>query len=170
MPRANCCHWTKAALRALYCWVDGLEADGSNAMGPIDYAGCSTGPSVELLYPEPGPGCETAGLCPVEALATGDEPTFQNVYARVLVPSCSGAECHASGSPSRLDFSSEARAFDALAAKVVPGDPEASALYRRISPDLCTAPDCATMPLGRPPLAVERRELVRAWIEAGAGP
>lgn len=170
MPRANCCHWTKAALRALYCWVDGLAPDGSNAMGPIDYARCSAGPPVELLYPEPGPGCETAGLCPVEAVIAGDEPTFHNVYARVLVPSCSGAECHASGAASRLDFSSEARAFDALATKVVAGDAEASALYRRISPELCMAPDCATMPLGLPPLPVDRRDLVRAWIEAGAGP
>jgi hypothetical protein len=169
MPRANCCQWTKAALRALYCWIDGLTPDGSNAMAPIDYASCGPGPSVELLYPEPGPACETSGLCPVEAAATGeDDPTFSNVYARVLVPSCSGAECHGSTAPSRLDFSSEAVAFEALAGRVVPGDPDASALYRRLSPELCVAPDCLTMPLGRPVLATDRRALVRAWIELGA--
>jgi hypothetical protein len=66
MPRANCCAWSLPAVRALWCWVDGLAHDGHNAMAPIHYDGCSQSPNVELLYPEPGPGCETAGRCPIE--------------------------------------------------------------------------------------------------------
>lgn len=168
MPRANCCQWSKPAVRAMYCWIDGLASDGSNALGPIDYGGCSAGPEVELLYPDPGPGCESMGLCPVEAAPTDAAPTFHNVYARVLVPNCSGASCHGSGPVAGLDFSSEQRAFDSLALTIEPGDSAASRLFSRIDPALCVAPGCATMPLGREPLPANKLDLVRAWIELGA--
>jgi hypothetical protein len=168
MPRANCCSWSKPALRALYCWVEGLKPDGSNAMAPIDYASCGAGPSVELLYPEPGPGCESSGLCPVEVADTGDgEATFHNVYRTVLVPSCSGSMCHSSGPQSGVDFSTENLAYQTLGPRVIPGNPEESVLFVRISPDLCQEP-CETMPLGRDPLPEDKRELIRAWIAAGA--
>jgi len=168
MPRANCCRWSKPAVRALYCWVEGLDADGRNALAKIDYSRCSTGPSVELLYPEPGPACESQGLCPAEAASADDEPTFHNVYARVLVQSCSGATCHGSGPIAGLDFTSEQRAFDTMAVRTVPGNPSESILFRRLDPTLCEAPDCETMPLGRPPLTEAKRALVRTWIELGA--
>ena len=168
MPRANCCHWSKPAVRALYCWIESLAPDGSNALDPIDYDKCSPQPSVELLYPEPGPSCEQMGLCPAEAASSDDEPTFHNVYARVLVSSCSGSTCHGTGPVAGLDFSSEQRAFDPIAPRTVPGNPSASKLFQRIDPMLCVAPDCVTMPLGRPVLSDERRALIRAWIEMGA--
>jgi len=169
MPRANCCHWSKPALRALYCWVEGLHDDGGNALAPIDYAGCSGGPSVDLLYPDPGPYCEAMGRCPVEVADVGDrDPTFHNVYARILMPTCSGADCHAAGALSGLEMTSEDKAYAGLASRVVPGNPEASLLFQRISPELCVAPDCLTMPLGQAPLPEDERELVRSWIEMGA--
>jgi hypothetical protein len=168
MPRANCCHWSKPAVRALYCWIEGLSSDASNAFAPIDYKRCSAGPSVELLYPEPGTSCELMGLCPVEAVAADDEPTFHNLYARVLVPACSGSGCHGAGPVANVDFSSEQRAFDSLTTRVVPGNPDASLLYIRLDPTLCEAPECQTMPLGRASLSDEKLSLVRAWIERGA--
>lgn len=168
MPRANCCQWSKPAVRALYCWIEGLAGDGHNALSPIDYQKCSAGPSVELLYPEPGPACEAQGLCPAEAATAGDEPTFHNVYARVLVPACSGSGCHGSEPVGGLDFAGEQRAYDSLAHVVAPGDPARSRLLERLDPARCVAPDCATMPLGRPPLAADKLELVTAWIEQGA--
>jgi hypothetical protein len=168
MPRANCCRWSKPAVRALYCWIEGLRDNGDNALAKIDYERCSTGPSVELLYPEPGPACEMQGLCPVEAASADDEPTFHNVYSRVLVPSCSGATCHGSGPVAGLDVTNEERAFATMMTKTKPGSPDTSIVYRRIEPTLCMAPDCVTMPLGRPPIPEPKRALVRAWIEIGA--
>jgi hypothetical protein len=168
MPRANCCYWSKPAVRALYCWIEGLASDGGNAFDPIDYGNCSAGPSVELLYPQPGPTCDSMGLCPVEAAPANGDPTFHNVYAQVLVASCSGSGCHGGGVVAGLDFTSEQRAFDSTAHVTVPGNPDASRLYVRIDPAQCEAPSCATMPLDRPPLSEDKRALVRAWIEMGA--
>jgi hypothetical protein len=165
MPRANCCGWSLAAVRALWCWVDGLKADGGNAMSPIDYDHCSSSPNVDLLYPEPGPGCESAGACPVR-VDLDDGARFPALYSGIFAARCSGAICHDRGEVAGVDFSTEARAFATLRTKVVPGDPDASILYRRISPDLCGG-DCLLMPLGRDPLPSAERDLVRAWIEAG---
>jgi hypothetical protein len=167
MPRANCCYWTKPALRALWCWVDGLAADGSNALAPIDYDTCRPSSTIELLYPEPGPACETSGMCPVMAGAGTGEPTFSSIYTEVLSTRCSGDGCHDTAVPGGVDFSSKGAAYDSLALKIVPGDPAASVLWTRLSPDLCTGA-CKTMPLGRPPLAQADLDRIRVWIETGA--
>lgn len=166
MPRANCCAWSLAAVRATWCWIDGLDRDGKNAMSPINYDSCSPSPNVELLYPQLGPGCETAGNCPAR-VDLADDARFPSLYANILTARCSGAGCHDRGDVAGVDFSSEARAFATLLPRVVPGDPEASTLYKRITPGLCTG-DCVPMPLDRDPLPEDERELIRAWIEAGA--
>jgi hypothetical protein len=166
MPRANCCFWTKAALRALQCWITGLAPDGANALAPIDYDRCGPAPSVELLYPDPGPECEASGLCPVEALPSGGDD-FPSIYSDLIVAKCAGSGCHNEEPVGGVDFATEQRAFDTLSARVVPGDPAASLLYRRLSPELCTG-ECRTMPLGRAPLSADELARVGAWIEAGA--
>jgi hypothetical protein len=171
MPLANCCFWTRDALRATWCWIAGLDEDGGNALEPIDYAACPPMPPEydRLVYPEQGPMCETSGMCPVRAVDPTEEPSFGAVIGLVRA-SCAGAACHVGG-PADLRFRipmDDAAAYDAILAQVVPGDPMASPLYRRISPDLCMLPDCAPMPLGRPPLAERDRAIVRAWIEEGA--
>jgi hypothetical protein len=135
-------------------------------MAPIDYDDCSPSPDVWLLYPELGPGCETAGRCPAR-VELDDKARFPALYAGVLAVRCAGAGCHDRGAVAGVDFSSEARAYATLHGRVVPGDPEASLLYKRITPALCGG-SCRLMPLGRDPLPDEERELVRAWIEAGA--
>ena len=66
-----------------------------------------------------------------------------------------------------VDFATEQAAWTSVSARVVPGDPAASVLYQRLSPELCVEP-CKTMPLGRAPLPEEQLERIRAWIEAGA--
>jgi hypothetical protein len=166
MPRANCCFWTRPALRALECWIEGLAPDGANALAPIDYDRCGPGSSVELLYPEPGPACEASGLCPVEAIEAGGDG-FPALYSDILVPRCSGSGCHNQTPVGRIDFATEEAAWQSLSGAVVPGDPAASRLWQRLSPDLCEEP-CVTMPLGRAPLPDDERERVRAWIEQGA--
>jgi hypothetical protein len=166
MPRANCCFWSKAALRALQCWIQGLTPDGGNALAPIDYDRCGPAPSVDLLYPEPGPDCEASGLCPVEA-GTDGGTGFAALYADVFVPRCSGSGCHNQLPAGGVDFATEDTAFVSLSARVTPGDPTTSVLYQRLSPALCGDP-CVTMPLGRDPLPADELARVAAWIESGA--
>jgi hypothetical protein len=166
MPRANCCFWTKAAVRAMQCWIEGLAPDGSNALAPIDYDRCGPGSDVELLYPTPGPACESSGLCPVEAGSLGGT-SFAAIYADVLVPRCSGSGCHNQMPAGGVDFATEHAAYESLKPRVVGGDPSSSLLFQRISPELCTG-ECKTMPLGRPSLPAEEIERIRAWIESGA--
>lgn len=166
MPRANCCFWTRPALRALECWIEGLAPDGASALDPIDYDRCGPGSSAELLYPEPGPECEASGLCPVEAIDTGGAG-FPALYSDIFVPRCSGGGCHNQTPAGGIDFATEEAAWQSLSGAVVPGDPAASRLWQRLSPDLCDEP-CVTMPLGRDPLPDEERDRVRAWIEDGA--
>lgn len=86
MPRANCCAWSLAAVRAMWCWVDGLEPDSRNAMALIDYDGCSPSPAVALRYPELGPTCETSGLCPV-GVDLGDGRQFIRAWIEAGAPS-----------------------------------------------------------------------------------
>jgi hypothetical protein len=167
MPRANCCFWTKAALRATWCWIAGLQPDGANALDPIAYATCPASPSVELLYPTPGPECESAGMCPVEAGTGTGEPKFPSIYTEIMVPKCGGMGCHDQEPAGFVDMTSEEAAFQSLIPKVVAGDPAASILYQRLNEDTCSG-ECETMPLGRPLLPVEDRELIRQWIQDGA--
>lgn len=170
MPRANCCAWSKPAVRAMWCWIDGLAADGSNALAPIDYARCRPSPDVELLYPELGPTCEASGRCPPTAVVDTSGTDFSSIYRTILVPRCAGSGCHDRDSAAELDFSTEARAYATLVpSRVVAGEPDRSTLWNRIEPSRCQAP-CRTMPLRRPALPEAERDAVRMWIEAGAEP
>jgi hypothetical protein len=170
MPRANCCFWTKPALRALWCWVAGLEPDGGNAMAKIDYDNCPPSPAVELGYPDPTEGCETAGMCPPLAIGGTNEPTFRSVYAEILVPKCGGSGCH-DQEPfgGDINMSDELSAYDTLAPKVVPGNAAASTLVIKLRPETCQAP-CTTMPLDRPLLPDADVDRIRQWIADGALP
>jgi len=167
MPRANCCSWTKTSLRALWCWVDGLAPDGSNADAPIDYDKCRPSPPVELLYPEPGPMCEAQGLCPVEAAGGTGDATFGSIYAEILTKRCAGDGCHDTGTPGGVDLRTRTAAFHTLYARVVPGDPDASLLYQRLTPATCSGL-CKTMPLDRPILGDADLARIRQWILDGA--
>lgn len=170
MPRANCCSWTKESLRALYCWITGLAADGSNALAPIDYASCPPGPREDVAYPEPGPTCEASGMCPVMPRATSGprDATWAAVYEKVLRPRCAGGACHTDAARALLDLKTEDAAYRAALDHVVPRSPEKSELFVRISPDLCKAPACTPMPPKAAPLDAESRALVKRWIERGA--
>lgn len=167
MPRANCCSWTKASLRALWCWVDGLATDGSNALDPIKYDGCRASPPVDLLYPEPGEMCEAQGLCPIQAGGGTGEPTFPSIYSEILTKRCAGEGCHDTGAPGGVDLRTATAAFETLSTRVVAGDPEASLLYQRLDPTLCTG-TCKAMPLDRPPLPDTELARIRQWIVDGA--
>jgi hypothetical protein len=169
MPRANCCSWSKPSLRALWCWVDGLAPDGSNATAPIQYDTCRPSPPIELLYPEPGESCDPQNLCPVQFGGGTGDSTFPSIYAEILSAKCAGNGCHDTGDPGGVDFRSEAAALATLADRVVPGDPDKSQLWKKLDPTLCTG-TCTTMPLGRAPLPDADLARLRSWIMAGAEP
>jgi hypothetical protein len=164
MPRANCCTWTKASLRAMWCWIAGLEPDGSNALDPIDYERCPDGPEEAVAYPKPGPSCATSGRCPVKARVELDGgATWEAVYG-LLASRCGDRDCHGPGTSNGLTLAGDTQARQSVAALVVPGEPARSELYRRIVPDLAEASAVELMPLHGEKLTLRERELVRAFI------
>ena len=82
------------------------------------------------------------------------------------------AECHLGGANRgeyRLDTPTSLRlpgAQNPNLPLVVPGDPEASYLYRKLVDRTPTAGD--QMPLQQPPLSAHGKEIVRLWILQGA--
>ncbi len=133
-------------------------------------------PFADEPTPQP-PQCEdTEGI-----FEDATPPTFADVQDRVLGPWCSFSSCHGFGAAGGLELLGDA-AREALvdapttaegdAVRVVPGDPDASYLYRLLSQ--CDPRDDAGtlvrhMPASAPTLLdPELVGLVRAWIEAGA--
>jgi hypothetical protein len=165
MPRANCCTWTKASLRALHCWIAGLDPDGSNALEPIDYSSCPPGPEEDVEYPAPGPNCSTSGMCPVTPRVDATKEATWAVVFGLLSSRCGGPACHGTGA-NGLDVANEARARKSLETYVVPGDPIRSDLYRRVTPELARDWGVEPMPKGAPALTLRERELIRSWIAA----
>lgn len=112
-------------------------------------------------------GCESNPCADLPADCTPlYEPSFRNVHANTLVPSCAvaGASCHAAeGRQGGLDFSAESVAHAALSQVALPSDVACSPVLLRLE---STDPGFG-MPPGRP-LSAEERCAVRRWIEAGA--
>lgn len=108
--------------------------------------------------------------------ACGPEPTFTNVKSEVFEPRCSARVCHGGEDP-KAELDLVTNAYDALIdvpsdvdpdrVRVVPGDPEASVLFRVLKGD---DPVVDPMPDGLPAgsLDDELIEMVRVWIERGA--
>ena len=168
MPRANCCAWTKAALRATHCWIAGLTPSGSNARDPIDYANCPPGPVEDVAYPTPGPGCEVGGMCPVAPRISADSEATWPVVYEILSTHCGDDQCHGGDDGTELDVLTPNTARASLDALIVPGDAAQSELYRRLSPKHCPEDRCTLMPMAADPLPVATRRLVHDWIQAGA--
>lgn len=172
MPLANCCYWTKTSLRAMWCWIAGLDETGSNALAPIDYDDCPEGPVAEVAYPEPGDGCEASGMCPVQPTSPlSADPTWSNVY-KIMNRRCAGSTCHFNvDSPGGgLDLSDSDEAYAALVGSplVVAGEAASSTLYQRVAVDCTPGTSCTRMPLGLEPLNSTELEAIKTWIDAGA--
>ncbi len=129
-----------------------------------------------------GNGCEAPGDAPVESPAStadcGVQPTFTSIQQQYFQPSCNFSPCHGRGS-ARSGLSLKAdTGYEALVnvpsrlshlVRVVPGDPDASFLVRKLEGKL--EPHEGEL---MPPSAVEpydqacRIQAIRDWIEAGA--
>ncbi len=71
--------------------------------------------------------------------------------------------CHGGSAGLWLDSYERVMAGSERGPVVVPGEPEASELYRRI-----TGVSQPSMPLGQPPLSQQEIETIRRWIAEGA--
>ena len=107
---------------------------------------------------------------PPDALAT-----FTRVQQEIFTPGCALAGCHgaiatqeglllAEGSAYQAIVNVPSRQMPALA-RVAPGDPANSYLYRKVTGAGITGD---RMPLGAPPLSEAKITLVRDWILRGA--
>ncbi|GBD07839.1 hypothetical protein HRbin22_00065 [Candidatus Thermoflexus japonica] len=85
------------------------------------------------------------------------ERDIRPIFARACV------RCHGGAAGLWLDRYDRVMAGSARGSVVIPGNPEASELYRRI-----TGRSQPAMPLGGPPLSPEEIERIRQWIAAGA--
>lgn len=98
------------------------------------------------------------------------KPDLASIQAAIFVPSCASAGCHAATDPAAsLDLASadvgsrliEAPSATCARTLVVPGNPELSFLYEKMT---VNAPSCGErMPAGAT-LTAEQAECVRAWI------
>ena len=90
-------------------------------------------------------------------------PNFETQIRPILAASC--APCHSAGRPPahlRLDSLDGVLQGGSSGPAVIPGNGQASLLYRRIS----TADTKLRMPAGGAPLPAEQVALIRAWIDA----
>ena len=104
----------------------------------------------------------------------GGEPavTLAQLTADIFTPNC--ANCHAGGSPSGgLNLSAAVIAANTIDVdsvrdpnikRVVPGDPDASLLYLKVSGSSAGG----QMPLGGAALSADEIAMIRDWIAAGA--
>jgi hypothetical protein len=95
--------------------------------------------------------------------------SFTAVFS-IMQQNCAGSSCHVGGNAAGFSIPAAdvGGAYDAVLARVVPGDSAASELFRRIRPELCMLPECILMPFGRTPLLEEEQAVIRDWIDAGA--
>ncbi len=133
-------------------------------------------PFAEQPAPVP-PQCEDT----VGVYESASPPTLAEVQQRVFGPWCSFSSCHGFGGAGGLNLLGDAArdelidmptSADTDTARVVPGDPDASYLYRLLSecePRDDRGTSVRHMPVSAPTLLdPELVGLVRAWIEAGA--
>jgi len=167
MPR-QCRTWDRAATRALYCWLRGLQmgADGKpmNAMAPIDYSACD-------LPADSADKCEAV-------IPDGGAGSFAAVAA-LFARSCVASGCHAGAQPAGGLSLEAGQAYASLVGvdsseatgrkRVVAGDPAASWLECKVDP-ACVDRQGGQMPLGGGPLASEDLDAIKSWIQSGANP
>jgi hypothetical protein len=154
-------------------------------------------PVVERTQPRLRGAAPVVGDVVPSCEVTCVEPSFESIYAQILVPSCGASRCHDNidsaedldlvGAPpsdaSRADFLaflttlldgfSGARAQGSVCRTegwqlLVPGDPESSLLYAKVSAESSADVCGSKMPLAGNPLSEQRLCALREWIACGA--
>lgn len=108
--------------------------------------------------------------------ACGAEPTLTNVQREVFAPSCAFSACHKGGGAEGLNLegATHAKIVDVSArgagasdrVLVVPGNPNASYVFEKVTKDRPQAGD--RMPGSGVELSGAQIDLLRRWIAAGA--
>ena len=114
------------------------------------------------------------------------EPTFDNVYERVLAPKCTFSACHAAPTKAaQLDLTKEIACRELVnkpsclfpnRMRIIPGHPEESFFFHKLTGEgladvpssNCSGETNALMPFGGSEIPEAEMQLVNAWIAAGA--
>ncbi len=142
-------------------------------------AGCGGGYDSSSGSSESPPAqtTDTPAAQPSEPSA-GETPaavSFSGGVQPIFSSNCAFAGCHAGGSPAAGQDLSEGKSFTSIVGvaarsscvgtpRVNPGNPDASALVKKIEGTSCGT----RMPKGREPLSADKITLIRAWIQQGA--
>lgn len=155
----------------------GLAAGACSSDATVTDAGTDLDAAVsDSAVPATDAGSKVDSATPSDASVA---PTFTNVYATVVLGTCS--DCHVSTHSTGLDLSSKAAAYTSLVGKasgaggtstscqgkvrVTPNDAKASLFWSKID----HSAGCGnTMPLAGSKLSAARVQLVADWINAGA--
>jgi hypothetical protein len=90
----------------------------------------------------------------------GTAATFTDIYTNILVPHCSGSQCHNPGSQKGISFASQSTGYTAVKNRVTPGNGAGSSFYSTVN--------SGSMPPGGPKLSSADLAKIKAWIDAGA--
>jgi len=137
--------------------------------GLFALTGCMAPPFHHPMAPMHGGGpmgraplpARTVPPMPLPTLEPSASPTFKRDIQPIFTRAC--VRCHGGAAGLWLDRYEGVMTGSARGPVVIPGNPEASELYRRI-----TGRSQPAMPLGGPPLSPEEIERIRRWIAAGA--
>ena len=168
--KANCvqCHGPETRTKGLDLTTVASVMKGGES-GPVVVPGKA---DESLLYrvihngtmPKGGKALSPEQLAIIREWIEVGEPsavTFEGTVEPIFKSSC--VKCHGSRAPLKsMDLSTYAGVIKGSESGpvVVPGNPEASLLYKKVQAE--------EMPMGGPPLAKEQVAAIRAWIEAGA--
>jgi hypothetical protein len=91
--------------------------------------------------------------------------TWTDIYNKMLnnpsyASNCTGGACHNPGTQKGLDFSTQAKGYTTVKAKLVVGNPGASSIVNQLS--------SGKMPQARPKMPAVDLNVIKAWIMAGA--
>jgi hypothetical protein len=110
-----------------------------------------------------GSGGSTGGSGSVDAGSNPDgaaAATFTDIYMTILVPYCSGSNCHSPGSQGGVSFASQSTAYSAVSRRVTAGNGAGSSFYNTVN--------SGSMPRGAAKLSAANLAKIKAWIDAGA--
>lgn len=140
-------------------------------------------PVVERTLPRSDGNDNTVGQTVATIETTPVEPRWGPIYERIITRSCALSSCHdADTAAGELDMSTPERAHEELlapaagrfcgptgATRVVPRDPEASLLIRKLRGNGPDGRVCGSrMPSAGSHLSDARVQTIETWIEAGA--
>lgn len=181
---AACEPGTIAPCACVQGWWGWQPCEGESGYGTCRCDSSPGGVTADAGAASDGGAVADAGTLPDGGVVAPDAaagPSLADLHASLLLPRCGGSECHAAGGASPPDLETAAGLRDRLlgpsiqargAPYVVPGNPDASYLYVKCTPDFSSRGMGygAVMPSDGSPLSSAELEQLGAWIRGGAAP